>query len=427
MICAWVLAMQMLFPISSNSQFSAVYERLPNDVQVIALIRPATSYSVASLWVKCGSAFDPPNREGTAHLLEHLLPLKPFNSTTIQIAMEQEGALLTPETGRNFMAFHLQARNETLAKVFPMLVEAITDLTVDPQVVEREKRLMWLETLALYEDPFWLVKTAIEAKLFEGTPYAHPPTGWLETLNQLSFPDIQRLHCTHFIASNFALIAVVPNEDTLTVLKEAVFRLPSAPEVATASVSLPDRNFLPPFDALLQKALNRPNEVFWGIGWRVPVKANEKIAMDALVWHLRQILLPNLFGQIGVVQEWKMLANPVCGEVALTITARLRPYTELLERRLKRSLSELAQRDISLSELNWLKRGLRLEHFRILNNPIRCVRELGWAWALYSDPTIVERYPKMIEDLRAEQIRQIAARLDLAKPVVWMVRKGETN
>ncbi|MFN4179596.1 MAG: M16 family metallopeptidase [Armatimonadota bacterium] len=427
MICAWVLAMQMFFPIPSDNQFRFVYERLPNGVQVIALIRPTTPYSVASLWVKCGSVSDPPNREGTAHLLEHLLPLKPFNGTTIQIAMEQEGALLTPETGRNFMAFHLQARSETLARIFPMLVGAVTDLTVDSQVVEREKGLMWLETLALYEDPFWLMKTAIEAKLFEGTPYAHPPTGWLETVNQLSLADAQRLHRIHFIASNFALIAVVPNEDTLTILKETVFELPSAPEVTTASVSLPSRNFSPPFDALLQKALNRSNEVFWGMGWRVPVKANEKIAMDALVWHLRQILLPNLFGQIGVVQEWKMLANPVCGEVALTITARLRPYTELLERRLNRSLNELAQRDISLSELNWLKRSLRLEHFRILNNPIRCVRELGWAWALYDDPTIVERYSKMIEDLKAEQIRQVASRLNSAKPVVWMVRKGSTN
>jgi len=421
MVWAWILAMQTLFPILTDNRFSTVYEQLPNGTQVIAFIRPTTPYSVASLWVKCGSAFDPPNREGTAHLLEHLLPLKPFNGTTIQIAIEQEGALLTPETGRDFMAFHLQARNETIAKVFPMLVEAVSDLTVDLQVVEREKRLMWLETLALHEDPLWLMKTAIEARLFEGTPYAHPPTGWLETLSQLSFADAQQLHCAHFIAPNFALVAVVPSKETLTILKEATNKLPTTTEVTATPMSLPSQLFSPSFEAAIQKALTRPNEVFWGIGWRIAVEAKEKVVLDAIVLHLRQVLLPTLFGQIGVVQEWNMLANPVHGEVALTIIARLRPYTELIERRLKWALSELSKRDLSATELNFLKRGLRLEHFRTLNNPARCVRELGWAWALYGDPTIVERYDEMLESLKPEQIRQLASRLNSAKPVVWMV------
>ncbi|MCX7967432.1 MAG: insulinase family protein [Armatimonadetes bacterium] len=422
MFWAWILAMQVLLPVSVNSQFNTVYEQLPNGAKVIAFIRPATPYPAASLWVKSGSASDPPNREGTAHLLEHLLPLKPFNGTTIQIAVERKGALLIPETGRDFMAFHLQAENETITEVFPMLVEAVTELTVDMQVVEREKRLMWLETLALYEDPLWLMKTAIEAKLFEGTPYAHPPTGWLETLSQLSFADAQQFHRTHFVAPNFALIAVVPDEKTLTVLKNHVAKLPSPSEIVAAQMSLSRSDFQPTFDAMLKRALTRTNEVFWGIGWRIPVQAREKVAMDALVLHLRQVLLPTLFGQIGVVQEWNMLANPVRGSIALTITARLRPYTELLEQRLKQVLDEIARRDLPLAELNCLKRNLRWEYFRVLSNPTRCVRELGWAWALFDDPETVERYGKALEDLNSEQVRQLASRLNSTKPVVWLVR-----
>ncbi|MCX7642765.1 MAG: hypothetical protein N2116_03005 [Armatimonadetes bacterium] len=304
-----------------------------------------------------------------------------------------------------------------------MLIEAVTDLEVDLQAVEREKQLIWLETLALYEDPLWLTKTAVEAKLFEGTPYAHPPTGWLETLRQLSFTDAQQFHRTHFVSPNFALTAIVPSKETLTFLKDAMAQMPTTTGVVATPVSLSDRRFMPSFEVLIREALTRPNEAFWGMGWRIPIKAKDKVAVDALVMHLRQVLLPTLFGHFGVVREWNMLANPVRGEIALTITAQLRPHHRLLEDRLEQLLDELARRNLTSAEMKSLKRSLRLEHLRVLSNPMRCARELGWAWALYNDPTIVKRYTMSLEELDAEQIRQTAKRLASTKPVVWMFKK----
>jgi len=422
MVWALVLMTQVLLS-GESCQLKTVCEKLPNGSQIIVAICPTFPYSVASLWVKCGSASDPPNREGTAHLLEHLLPLKPFNGTPIQIAIENEGALLVPETGRDFMAFHLQASPETVAKVFPMLTEAVAGLDVDLEVVEREKELMRLEALALYEDPLWLMKTALEAKLFAGTPYAHPPTGWLETLNPLSLADAQQFYRSHFVAPNLALIAAVPNEETLTVLKRAMAELSFPTETPATPTASTSRGFLPAFEGLLQETLTRPNEVFWGMGWRVTIGAREKVAADALVLHLRQVLLPALLGQIGVVREWNMVANPVRGELALTVTARLRPHTELIERRLKQAIGELSKRSLTATELDFLKRSLQLEHLRALSDPLRCVKELGWAWALYGDPTVFERYAEVLQNLNADQIRQLAARLNSAQPVVWVVKK----
>lgn len=423
MVWNFALALQLLFTPVKVGQIQSVYEPLPNGTKVIAFIRPDAPYFVASLWVKCGSAEDPANREGTAHLLEHLLPLKPLNGTTIQIAMEQQGALLTPETGRNFMAFHLQALQvETLVQVFPLLVEALSDFTVDLKVLEREKRLIELEIMALYEDPFWLTKTWLEAELFKGTSHAHPPAGWLETVSQLSLSDVKQFHRSHFIAPNFALIAIVPNEEALAALKNAVLRLPSEPDTPSLSVHHEPR-FLPPFEPLLRKFLVRSNEAFWGIGWRLPVAAEEKTAAEALVMHLREVLVPILFGQVGVVQEWNMVANSVKGEIALTISARVRPYVELVEKRLSQALTELGRKGLTESELNWLKTRLMLERCRVTSDPIRFVREVGWAWALHGDPKVVERYPELVANLSGERVRQVAAKLASLQPVTLLVRK----
>lgn len=423
MVWSFVLALQLLFTPVKAKQVKTIYESLPNGTQIIAFIRPDTLYFVASLWVRQGSAADLANREGTAHLLEHLLPLKPLVGTTIQIAMEQQGALLIPETARDFMAFHLQAhRVETLTQVFPLLVEAVRDLAVDPKVLEREKRLIELEIMALYEDPLWLTKTWLEAELFKGTPYAHPPAGWLETISQLSLSDVKQFHRSNFIAPNFALIAVVPNEEALVALKDAVLHLPS--ELTTPSLPVHNEpRFLPSIESLLRKFLTRSKEAFWGIGWRIPVMAEEKVAVEALVMHLRQILVPIAFGQVGVVQEWNMVANSVKGEVALTISARLRPYTELVEKRLLQALTELAQNGLTKSDLNRLKERLAWEHYKVASAPIRFVRKVGWAWALHGDPRVAERYPELVANLSSEQVRRVAAKLASLQPFTLLVRK----
>jgi len=418
-----MLLVGMFLPIHAHGQTIRVYERLPNGAQVIAFVCPSAPYSVASLWVSCGSGADPKGKEGTAHLLEHLLPLKPFNGTTIQIEMERQGALLLPETGRDFMAFHLQAPDNVIAQVFPLLVGAVKDLSFDPKVLEREKRLMWLETLALYEDPLWLMKAMLEAKLFEGTTYAHPPTGWLETIERLSFEDAMQFHRKHFLAQNFALVAVVQNEATLNALKAT---LADSNQTFTASASLEllqEESFAPNLEPKLKMALSRHNEVFWGIGWRIQLSAQEKVAMDALVSHLRRTVLPLLFGQLGVVQEWNMVANPVKGEMALTINARLRPYTDLIEKWVRQVLWEIGEKGLPDAELARLKKSLAWEHYRNLSNPMRLVRELGWAWAIYGDPKIVERCSEEIANLSSGKVQQIAKRLNSTQTVILVVRK----
>ncbi|MDW8026985.1 MAG: insulinase family protein [Armatimonadota bacterium] len=263
-IFSWLLPVAILW-----QQSALVYQRMSNGAEIVAYVCPQVPYSVASLFVKTGSAFDPPNREGTAHLLEHLLPIQPHDGTTLQIFIERQGALLVPETGRDFMAFHLKTLNQNFEQVLPFLSQLAGDLKVDLQVVEREKRLMWLETLALYENSLWLMKTILESKLFDGTSYAHPPTGWLETIESLSLDDAIQFHKKHFFAPNMAFIAVVCEEKALAALRQSAQRLPMVSKVSAESASLSARDVLSQLEELLRRRLIRFRDAFWGIGWRI--------------------------------------------------------------------------------------------------------------------------------------------------------------
>ena len=60
-----------------QSDASTVVDRqLDTGVRVITVLRADAPYAVAGVWLKGGSAADEAGREGTAHLLEHLLPFR---------------------------------------------------------------------------------------------------------------------------------------------------------------------------------------------------------------------------------------------------------------------------------------------------------------------------------------------------------------
>jgi len=321
------------------------------------------------------------------------------------------------------MAFHFQGLTENLEEVLPKTLQLVSNLQVDLKIVEGEKRLMWLEALSLYEDPLWLMKALVEAKLFEKTGYAHPPIGWLETVEKLSLEDATLFQQNHFIAPNMAIVALIQDKKMLTVLREVASGLPNDRKVSAKLMSLPTHHLSPQLEAILRQRLNRLRESFWGVGWRIKLDAKEKIALDAAVLHLRQLVLPHLLGKIGVVQEWSLVANQIKGEVALTFAAHLKSHEELVEHSLFSSLKQLAQKGVMEREVDWLKRILKLEHLRTFNEPMRFVRELGLAWAIYDDPTIFERYGENLESLTTEDLRGIFLRLISTEPVIVAVRR----
>ncbi len=388
---------------------------LDNGVRVIAVVRPNLPYAVAGLWLKVGSAADEIGKEGTAHLLEHLVPLNRWDDTTAQIAIERLGGLLVPETGRYFMAFQVAAPVKVLPKALPLLMKALCQPPTEAAMVEGEKALMRLEALENYNDPFWVVKTMLEARLFDGTPHSHPPGGWLETIPLITADDVLHFHRNHFIAPNFALIAVLPDAALLPALMTA---LPTLPKGQPSEVG----RRLCPAPTKAPAVSLRSDEAIWGMGWRVKVTADDAVAWDALALHLRAVIAPSVFGQVGATEEWSVIADPVRGELALSIAARLRPFTDAPERLLRQAVRKLAEQSLSDGETAMLRNRLRLHHRWETATPLDLARRLGWAWALHDDPSLPVRYEQILETLTAQRLQALAQRLHETPPVSLTVK-----
>jgi len=176
----------------ASPEGTLIDRRLNDGGRLIAVVRPDVAYAVAGFWLKVGSASDEPSKEGTAHLWEHLAPLHPHGDATAQIAIEQLGGLLSPETGRDFMAFPIATAD---AAALPTMLSLLRGALLTPPnsaaLLEREKALMRLEMRALWDDPLWVGKTLLEARWFANTPFANPRTGWLPRLDELTLEDVR--------------------------------------------------------------------------------------------------------------------------------------------------------------------------------------------------------------------------------------------
>ncbi|GBD00294.1 putative zinc protease [bacterium HR17] len=402
-----------------QSDASTVVDRqLDTGVRVITVLRADAPYAVAGVWLKGGSAADEAGREGTAHLLEHLLPLHPCGETTTQIAIERMGGLLTPETGRDYLAFPIAAAvADALPKMVAWLVAAMAAPPSDATVLEREKTLLRLEMMAQWDDPLWAVKTVVEARLFAGTPYAHPPSGWLESVAHLELDAVQRYHARQCIAPNAALIAVLPRLEHMAALEVAVAALPKVP------TPLPSADTSQPFtSAPAPSTKGQRDGVIWGMGWRLTVAADEEAALRAWLHYWQSVLLPVALG--SGVQEWRLFVNPTRQGWAIVLAVRSRVAASEVQRRIAASLRQTAAVILPPERLSLLQQRLLLEHRCRIVDPLECARSVGQAWALYDNPTAPSGYAAAVAGLSADSVRTFAQRMAEAEPLTFEVRGG---
>lgn len=390
---------------------------LDNGVRVIAVVRPDAPYAVVGLWLKVGSADDEIGKEGTAHLLEHLVPLRRWDDTTVQIAIERMGGMLIAETGRDFMAFQIAAPAKALPKVLPLLVQGFCEPPTDEPTMEREKELMRLEMMANFEDPFWVMKTALEAQLFDGTAYVHPPGGWMETIASLKAEDVRQFHRKHFVAPNVAVIAVVPDAEMLMGLEQSLGQLPQK-QFFMKREPTPVR-IAPEITISL-----RGKEALWGLGWRVDIASDEAIALDTLTLHLRTTVAQSVFGRFEAVQEWSVVVNPIRNGAAISFIARLRPFTDAPERLLRQAVRQLAETPLTEEATARLKQQLLLSYRWQIATPLELAKRVGWAWALYNEPSLPMRYEQGVEALTPLQLQTLARRLNETPPVTFVARSS---
>lgn len=177
------------------------------DNPVIVLHEPESPFIAFNIWIRSGSASDPKGKEGLASLTAALIsggatkqdPLPQILEKMYPMASGYSAAVdkeMTNVTGRvhrdNLEAYYGLFRNAILAPAFS---QADFDRI-------KGQRMNFLERARRYSRDEELSKDLLFWMAYEGTPYQHPPEGYVDSVRSITLDDVKAFYRTHYVRGN---------------------------------------------------------------------------------------------------------------------------------------------------------------------------------------------------------------------------------
>lgn len=157
---------------------------LSNGVRVVCDPMPGLRTLALTVAVKGGARWEPEDRSGWSHLLEHLVfkGAGDMGARDIVERIEADGGSINAATGYERTSFDVRALHGSL----PLAMQVVSDLvfrpTLDPAEIEREKDVVAQEIAEAFDTPDDHVFEMAQTQAFAGQPLGRPILGSVESL-----------------------------------------------------------------------------------------------------------------------------------------------------------------------------------------------------------------------------------------------------
>lgn len=172
------------------------------------------------VWISAGSMHDPEGKEGTAHLIEHLI-FKGTETRTdkdILSAIESKGGHINAYTTPEFSYIQVTVLPEHLSETFEIISDMLNNSTFES--IEKEKKVV-LEEIAFFEDsPEELINDIFNQFVWGKHPLAKPVSGTRESVERITKTDLRRFY-NKWYRSGEIIVVVVGNIDEERLRKTA--------------------------------------------------------------------------------------------------------------------------------------------------------------------------------------------------------------
>ncbi|MCY3772615.1 MAG: pitrilysin family protein [Gemmatimonadetes bacterium] len=173
---------------------------LPNGIRVVTEYMPHVRSVTMGIWVWSGTRFEPAEKPGIAHFLEHAVFKGTEKRNAYQIAqsIESLGGYLNAFTGRELNCYFARVMDSHL----PVAVDVIGDLLqsskFDPHEIEKEKMVVIEEIHGLEDNPEDLVSELYANLIWRPHPLSRPILG-----NAPSVSSFTRDHLVAYLAARY--------------------------------------------------------------------------------------------------------------------------------------------------------------------------------------------------------------------------------
>lgn len=152
---------------------------LANGLRVLHDPMPGLETLALSVMVDGGSRWEPEDRAGWSHLLEHMVFKGAGGRSAREIieTVEAAGATINASTGHERTSFQVRALKHSLELAVSVTSDLVFRPTLDPAELEREKDVIAQEIAEAYDTPDDHVFELIQAKSYPDQPLGRPILG----------------------------------------------------------------------------------------------------------------------------------------------------------------------------------------------------------------------------------------------------------
>ena len=193
---------------------------LANGMEVLVVETP--SPLVASLiLVKTGSSDETMTNAGVSHLLEHVL----FDGTARRSKEELfrevygMGGYLNGFTTEEYTGYILMAHPDFLEAMLDIQADILFRSRFDAAKLEVTKGVVIEEIRQALTSPSSREADAHKARLYQGTPYAHPVLGSEQVIRRLSRDEVLEYYRLRYIPNNMLAVLMGPVEEKTALAK----------------------------------------------------------------------------------------------------------------------------------------------------------------------------------------------------------------
>ncbi len=199
---------------------------LDNQIRVLTSTMPHTRSVSIVICVGAGSRYEPEDKAGLSHFLEHL----PFKGTkhwptaqAVSEAIEGVGGVMNASTDREMTAFWCKVAQPHFRTAFAVLLDMLINPLLDPEELEKEREVIQEELRMTNDHPTYKVDLLIDEALWPSQAMGRDVGGTAESVEAITKEEIQEYMRRQYNPAN-TVVAVAGNithQEVVQLLEEA--------------------------------------------------------------------------------------------------------------------------------------------------------------------------------------------------------------
>ncbi|HIP90659.1 MAG TPA: insulinase family protein [Candidatus Nanopusillus sp.] len=241
-------------------------EILDNGLIIHSLEIPDAKTIGIGVGVRIGSIYEPEDKRGISHFLEHMMFKSNHKYTTKQIneGLELNGGVANAFTSTFLTAYIVEVVPEGFPKVLDILYSMFKNEKYKESEFSNEKKVVISELERYENDPESRLYDTVPKSVFGESDYGDPVGGYRETVESISKEDLEEFKAEYYTPSNiFILVEGNFNNRHLALVKEYFSKL----EDRGISKKKPSKG---DGSDIIQQ-MDTKNQIYYALNFKVPI------------------------------------------------------------------------------------------------------------------------------------------------------------